>query len=252
VPSYSAESYYILVEISEKTATLTIHNDKNIQGAIELQGNPVVGKTSQVKATVKNNGDLYSGDIMLFLGTPTSGDRVSYSMADGQSVEIESGKTEEYTFSFTPKSTGSFVLLLVHEVQNPIAEPLSITVTEAAATTPLTYLGTVLENTSSTGNTKTVYGTTARFAVTLQNTGSTVNNDGLAVKVADYTVGMYTKELLVDASISPSQTTTVYFDVENLEYDHTYQLYYFDYNSDSYADFNFIPKRGVTFVLNDG
>lgn len=252
VPSYSAESYYILVEISEKTATLTIHNDKIIQGAIELQGNPVVGKTSQVKATVKNNGDLYSGDIMLFLGTPTSGDRVSYSMADGQSVEIESGKTEEFTFSFTPKSTGSFVLLLVNEVQNPIAEPLSITVTEAAATTPLTYLGTVLENTSSTGNTKTVYGTTARFAVTLQNTGSTVNNDGLAVKVADYTVGMYTKELLVDASISPSQTTTVYFDVENLEYDHTYQLYYFDYNSDSHTDFNFIPKRGVNIVLSDG
>ena len=251
-PSANSEFHYIEAVISGYQLSLSIKNDTRIAGTLQVMGNTIVGKPIKLKASLINNGSLYSGDIYIISQKIVQGQQTNLAAETGMYVELAANGQDDYYLEFTPRQTGDFKLWLCNKVFGAIADSVVVHVVEnsASATNKSLELNSViLLNAESDGT--TVYGKTAHFTASIKNNSNLDFNDGVFVVLADYTASYYTDYKYVDAVIASGASTTITFSFDELSYGHNYAIYFFDYGSDSYY-YPFCPTQGIDVYLADG
>lgn len=128
---FKSNNLYVKATISGDLLTLKeVRNSVNLTGSITHPAESTVGEQVTVVASVTNNGNLYSGDMMLTL-TELGGSPV---IVDQKQVEIASGTNATFEFYFTPTKTGKFSLNLRDMNYNIIGVESSIVVKEPIIT----------------------------------------------------------------------------------------------------------------------
>jgi len=127
---FNSEQYYITATISGNSCTLVpsrITNEKALTiNSVTIGGARMQGEKTSVTFNVTNNGDYYVGDItMTFNGTK----------AGGTMVEMPAGETRDFTFEFTPKVSGSNILLVFYMGFYTNGTPIGTTTVDIAPST---------------------------------------------------------------------------------------------------------------------
>ena len=221
-------------------------NDCNISATLSLQREAIANKPVVIEAAITGIGSEYSGDLLLYR-VEGSGNNAQYTRLAGLQVErLERGETRNLTFTFTPKSTGTFKLVLDDKNYNSIATK-SIQVKSGTTTSNPTYVSTTIQGLSSSK----IYGSTVQVTAKFKNAGSTDFNGSIFVALADYTAGVYTQNKNINAVIPAGESKEISFQFDDLSINHKHQLFYFNYNSNYYSG-QFTTQAGVDAYLSDG
>ena len=102
--SLNSDRYYVKATISGNTLTLKPVGTPKLSGTLTL-GDIAILKPLNVTVTIKNEGDLYSGDIILYDGKTA---------LLAQQVEIPAGTTYNCVMTFVPKFSGDYDLKLCY------------------------------------------------------------------------------------------------------------------------------------------
>ena len=246
MPNINADRHHIIATIEGNNLRLEVINDCNISATLSLQREAIANKPVVIEAAITGIGSEYSGDLLLYR-VEGSGNNAQYTRLAGLQVErLERGETRNLTFTFTPKSTGTFKLVLDDKNYNSIATK-SIQVKSGTTTSNPTYVSTTIQGLSSSK----IYGSTVQVTAKFKNAGSTDFNGSIFVALADYTAGVYTQNKNINAVIPAGESKEISFQFDDLSINHKHQLFYFNYNSNYYSG-QFTTQAGVDAYLSDG
>ena len=213
----------------------------NIDVALELVGKAYYDKQTTVKATLYNNdSETYSGDLYLYEYINDT-----YNLLSALQIEdVAPGQEQTVQFLFTPTHTGSTSLMAVDKIGYIVGEA-TITVTNA----PSGNLS--VTNSTITGLTsEKVYGNRVTGTVTIKNSSSIANSDGIYIGLADYDEGYYVQEKTFPATIPANGTATVPFEFDNLTYSDLHVIAFLEPNANFSSTFT--PTPGVALYKADG
>lgn len=216
-------------------------SQQNIDVVLELVGKAYYDKQTTVNATLYNNdSNIYSGDLYLYEYINNG----YYLLSALQIENVAPGQEQKVQFLFTPTHTGSTSLMAVDKIGYIVGEA-TITVTNA----PSGNLS--VTNSTITGLTsEKVYGNRVTGTVTIKNSSSIANSDGIYIGLADYDEGYYVQEKTFPATIPANGTATVPFEFDNLTYSDLHVIAFLEPNANFSSTFT--PTPGVALYKADG
>ena len=228
IPMLESDRYYIEVNISSTTATLTDHPIINLEATnYEFVGDHKVGAAEKCNVTIHNNSnDRFSGKLYLFVDNEQIDEFGEYTTVI--EVEIPAGGTKVVTFNFTPQNAGtkSAKISLKDNTwysSSTIPGTGSVTIAAADATVPMN-LAVVIEATNAIDG--VIYDTHARFKVDVTNNADGEYNRYLLAPLFIVVDGKGTMVTYQQTTlrIPAHETVTLYYDFNNLAYGSTYAL----------------------------
>ena len=245
--SLNGDCYYIKATISGNTLTLKPVGTPKLSATLTI-GDCVVGKKADVTVEIKNEGDLYSGDIILYEGN---------NVLLAKQVEIPTGSTYSCVTPFYIKYSGDYDLKLCYNGRSD-----DVIATKSFFVEPQTYdfgtdgdLGVSVD--ASTGNIAAgalsfdnsfkddyafgFYGSTLKGHIKLVNRSATDNHtSGITVCLLKLEEGdKYAPcdETICHTDIPKNQgTQTVDFEFNNLSFGTSYMLTFL-YNDIDWTQF---------------